>query len=179
MTSTSKFALFFTVYAALAASSTAFAQNTGKVECTILENASAASGTIELKGSDGELISGSCGGPVSAPAGKYSVELRLDGALDHPKKTSTVEVKSGETSQLKADFSTGILQIQAQEGERRVAAMATVYRGTSRVGSLGMGVTAHLSTGSYDVVVRYRSKEKRFSGVTLSAQQKRVLNAAF
>jgi hypothetical protein len=33
--------------------------------------------------------------------------------------------------------------------------------------------------GTYDVVVRYRTSERRFEGVTLGPGERRVLSAAF
>jgi hypothetical protein len=123
---------------------------------------------------------GSCGSaPLQVPPGRYRARLRLDGALDRPEKTRSVSVQAGDSERVSADFPTGVLEVRIETEGRRAAGMATIYRDGERVGPLGSGVSAHLSAGTYDVVVRYRSNEKRFEDVRLQAGQHRRLSAQF
>ena len=45
--------------------------------------------------------------------------------------------------------------------------MAVIRKDGKQIGTLGSGVAAHLSAGSYEVVARYRSQEKRFDDVQI------------
>ena len=151
----------------------------GRVSCRILENGAPATGTIVVRQGSREVASGSCGAPVSVAPGSYSVLLRLDGALDRPEETRSVNIRAGGTESVQADFATGILEVNIQSGGRRAAGMAVISRGGRRVGTLGSGVSGHLSAGTYDVVVQYRSEERRFDGVSITRGQQRTLDANF
>jgi hypothetical protein len=54
-----------------------------------------------------------------------------------------------------------------------------IFRNGERVGTLGSGVSGHLSAGTYDIVARYRGAEQRFDAVTLAPAERRSLAATF
>jgi hypothetical protein len=56
--------------------------------------------------------------------------------------------------------------------------MVTVNRGSTRIGTLGSGVAARLSTGTYEVIVRLGGEEQRYS-VDLRPGQRRLVRAQF
>ena len=151
----------------------------GRVACRITENGAPATGTVVIRQGNAQVATGSCGEPVEVAPGSYSVVLRLDGALDRPEQTRNVSVRAGGTETVNADFATGVLQVSIQAGGRRAAGMAVIQQGGRRVGTLGSGVSGHLSAGTYDVVVQYRSEERRFDGVTITRGAQRTLEASF
>lgn len=151
----------------------------GRIACRILENGGVASGTIVVTRGQQQVATGSCGSPVAVPAGQYTVVLRLDGALDRPEQTRNVTVAAGATASVEADFPTAILEVVIEADGRRAAGLAEIQRGGARVGTLGSGVAAHVSAGTYDVIVRYRTQERRFDAVQLARGQRRALRATF
>jgi hypothetical protein len=102
----------------------------------------------------------------------------LDGALDNPSKSIDVEVKSGKTTPIAVDFQTGVIEVRIETKGQRGIAMVTVSRGSKRVGTLGSGVAARLSAGSYEIAVRLGGEERRYS-VDLQPGQHRVIRAQF
>lgn len=154
-------------------------QAQGRIACQITENGQPAAGTITVRRGTTDVASASCGEPVSVPPGSYVAVLRLDGALDRPEQTRPVEVRAGATESMSANFATAVLEVSIQADGRRAAGMARIMKNGRQIAMLGSGVSAHLSTGTYDVVVRYRTREQRFDGVTLAANERRVLDASF
>ena len=57
--------------------------------------------------------------------------------------------------------------------------MAIIRKDGKQVGTLGSGVAAHLSAGSYQVVARYRTQQKVFDAVAIEQGKPTVLEAAF
>jgi hypothetical protein len=57
--------------------------------------------------------------------------------------------------------------------------MAVIKRNGQQLGTLGSGVAAHVSTGTYRILVRYRSQEKDLGEVTITAGQRASLSAEF
>ena len=155
------------------------AQARGRISCRITENGGAASGTITITKGGQEVSAGACGSPIAVPAGAYEVVLGLDGAIDRPEKTLQVTVAPGATGLAAADFQTAILEVRIEAGGRRAAGMATIFRNGERVGTLGSGVSGHLSAGTYDIVAKYRNSEQRFDAVTLAPGERRALSATF
>lgn len=155
------------------------AQARGRIACRITENAGAASGTLTIRRDGNAVSTGTCGAPVAVPAGSYEVVLGLDGAIDRPEKTMEVTVAPGATGTAAADFQTAILEVRIDAGGRRAAGMATIFRNGERVGTLGSGVSGHLSSGTYDIVAKYRNSEQRFDAVTLAPGERRSLAASF
>jgi hypothetical protein len=171
-------ALLATVLA-LVSATPASAQGKAKLTCKITENGESATGTVVLMAGDAEVARGSCAKGVTAPAGSYEAVLRLDGALDGPEQRKPVELAAGGSQSVQADFSTGLLEVKIQREGRRAAGMAIIRKGGKQIGTLGSGVAAHLSVGTYEVVARYRTQEKRFEAVTISRGQRVTLDAAF
>lgn len=161
------------------ATSAAQTGGAGKVECEVLENGEPASGAISLRKDDNEIAQGSCNQPLSAPAGTYEAVISLDGALDGPEQKQTVTIKAGAVAKLKADFATGILQIFIESAGKQAAGMAVIRREGNQIGTLGSGVVAHLSAGTYEVIARYRTEKKSFDSVVVEPGKRLVLNASF
>lgn len=152
----------------------------GSVKCEITENGQAAFGEITLMDGEKQVATGECGqAALNAPAGTYVAILSLDGALDGPEQRVEVTLKAGGTETARADFATGTLTVQIQREGRRAAGMAIVRRDGKQVGTLGSGVAARLSAGTYEVVVRYRSQTREFKDVVVKAGDARTLEATF
>lgn len=169
-----------TLVALLAAPHTgARAADNGKVACEVKENGKAASGTLSLLQGESEVANGPCGKPLPVAAGEYTAVLSLDGALDGPQQKKTVKVEAGKTASANADFATGLLEVRIRNQGRDTAGMAVIRKDGKQVGTLGSGVAAHLSTGTYQVVARYRSNEKVFDSVVIEQGKPTVLEASF
>jgi hypothetical protein len=157
----------------------AHADANGHVTCEILENGHGASGVVAILKDEKEVATTSCGRELSVPAGDYVAALRLDGALDGPEQRQPLGMKAGAAQKLHADFSTATLEVRIASSGRRAAGIAIIKRGGQQLGTLGSGVAAHLSTGTYHIFVRYRAQEKDLGDVVLAAGQQRVLDAVF
>jgi hypothetical protein len=151
---------------------------TGQIRCSITENGGPGRGSIVVEQDGREVGGGSCGAAFSVPVGKCKVTVRLDGALDNPSKSVTVEVAAGEVTPVSVDFQTGVLEVRVETKQQRGTASVTVNRGSKRIGTLGSGVAAGLSTGSYEVVVRLGREERRYT-VDLRPGQRRLIRAQF
>ncbi|HMI91003.1 MAG TPA: hypothetical protein VK509_06545, partial [Polyangiales bacterium] len=157
----------------------AHAADNGKVACEVKENGKAASGTLSLLQGDKEVASAPCGKPVSVAAGDYDAVLSLDGALDGPQQKKAIKVAAGQTASANADFATGLLEVRIRMQGRDTAGMAIIRKDGKQVGTLGSGVAAHLSTGSYQVVAKYRTQQKVFDAVAIEQGKPTVLEASF
>jgi len=104
--------------------------------------------------------------------------VRLDGTLDNPSKSVRVEVSPGKATPVSVDFQTGVLEVRIETKGQRGTGIVTVNRGSQRIGTLGSGVAARLSAGSYEVVVRLGGEERRYS-VDLRPGQRRLVRAQF
>jgi hypothetical protein len=104
--------------------------------------------------------------------------VRLDGALDNPAERVSVKVDAGKASPVAIDFQTGMLEVRIETKGKRGTGIVTVSRGSKRIGTLGSGVAARLSTGTYEVVVRLGGEERRYS-VDLRPGQRRLVRAQF
>jgi hypothetical protein len=109
----------------------------------------------------------------------YTAVIGLDGVLDGPERRMEVSVKSGEVASVAADFATGIIEVQIESKGRQAAGMAVISLDGRQIGTLGSGVSAHLSAGTYQVVARYRTQQKQFGSVSIEAGKKEVLRASF
>ncbi len=157
----------------------ALAGANGKVSCEVLENGKPASGTLTVLNGDSEVAAGSCGKPFEVPAGTYTAALSLDGALDGPEQRKPLAIQAGQTVKVDADFATGLLEMRIRSQGRDAAGMAVIRKDNKQIGTLGSGVAAHLSVGSYQVVARYRSQEKRFDEVQIKKGERTPLEATF
>jgi len=149
-----------------------------QIRCTATENGAPARGTVQVDQNGREVGGGTCSAAVPIPAGKCKVTVRLDGVLDNPSKTVEVEAKAGKTTPVSVDFQTGQLEVRIETQEQRGTGIVIVNRGSKRIGTLGSGVPARLSAGSYEVVVRLGGEERRFA-VDLRPGQSRLLRAQF
>ena len=86
---------------------------------------------------------------------------------------------AGKTSKLNADFATGLLEVKIQSQGRDTAGMAVIRKADKQVGTLGSGVAAHLSVGTYQVIARYRAQQKTFDNVAITAGQRTHLEVSF
>jgi hypothetical protein len=176
------FLLFLTVSVLCVATSSGVLgqpKSTGKITCKVQENGEAASGTISLRKDGTEVAHGVCGQPLSAPAGSYDAVLSLDGALDGPELTRPITVTKDGLTEVAVDFSTGILQVFIESEGKQAAGMAVIRHNGRQVGTLGSGVAAHLSAGTYEVIARYRTEKKAFESVAIERGKRVVLNASF
>jgi len=150
----------------------------GEIRCSVTENGSPARGTIVVEQNGREVGGGSCGAALSVPVGKCKVTVRLDGTLDNPSKSLRVKVNSAKPTPVSVDFQTGMLEVRIEAKGQRGTGIVTVNRGSTRIGTLGSGVAAHLSAGSYEVVVRLGGEERRYS-IDLRPGQRRLVRAQF
>jgi hypothetical protein len=157
----------------------AVANSGAKVTCEITENGQPASGTISISADGAEVVEGTCGRPLAIPAGTHEAVLRLDGALDGPERRLPLEAIAGRSIPVSADFATGLLEVRIQSQGRDTAGIAVIRKAGRQVGTLGSGVTAHLSVGSYEVIARYRSHEQRFDAVEIRKGERKALAASF
>jgi len=169
------------VYCVHSPSGTAHADANGRVTCEILENGHSASGVVAILSlkDEKEVATSSCGRELSVAAGDYVAALRLDGALDGPEQRQPISVKAGSTQKLHADFPTATLEVRIASSGRRAAGIAIIKRNGQQLGTLGSGVAAHLSTGTYHIFVRYRAQEKDLGEIVLPPGQQRALDAVF
>jgi hypothetical protein len=151
----------------------------GRVSCEITENGGTGSGVVSIQRDGHEIATGACGHEFSVPEGDYIAALRLDGALDGPEQKQPLSIRSGLLSKLKADFATGVLEVRVTNQGRRAAGLAIIKRNGQQLGTLGTGVGAHLSAGTYRILVRYRTHEKDLGDVNLAAGQRVALDATF
>ena len=173
--------IFILLCAWTASTCGAAAQSAGQITCRVSNNGRSADGGIRLIASNGrEAGAGPCGDkPIAVPPGSYTAVLNLDGVLDSPEQRLKVQVSGGRNRPVVADFQTGTLRIAIEQNGRLAAGMATIERDGQRVGTLGGGVKAHLSTGTYSVIVRYRDQERRFERVVITTGSHRDLKASF
>lgn len=155
------------------------AQGAARLMCEITENGEPASGTVSVQRDGKEIAAGTCGREISLPAGTYTAIVKLDGALDGPAQTKSLVVEPGSRSMLKVDFATGTLEIRIASQGKRAAGMAIIKQNGVQIGTLGSGVAAHLSAGTYQITARYRTQEKDLGTVAVSAGQRVALDAAF
>lgn len=163
----------------LGATAPAHAEPVGHVTCEITENGETATGVISIQRDGKEIATTSCGRELAIPLGEYVAALRLDGTFDGPEQRQNIQVKPGAPLKLKADFATAVLEVRIASSGRRAAGMAVIKRSGQQLGTLGSGVQAHVSVGTYHVLVRYRAQEKDLGEITLKAGQHLTLDASF
>jgi hypothetical protein len=155
------------------------ADSAGRIACEITENGQPASGVVSVQQDGKEVATGGCGREFNMPEGSYTAALRLDGALDGPEQRQPLVVRPGTLTKLSADFATGTLEVRVASAGRRAAGMSIIKRNGQQLATLGSGVAAHLSAGTYRVIVRYRMHEKDLGSVIITAGQRIALDAAF
>ncbi len=150
----------------------------GKIQCNVTENGTPSRGTVSVEQAGRQVASGSCGRALSVPAGKCSVTIHLEGALDNPAQTVQVRVDAGKTAPVSVDFQTAVLEVRIETTDRKATGLVAVEKRGKRIGTLGSGVAARLSAGTYVVVVRLGGKEQRYE-VDLRPGQRRLVRAQF
>ena len=159
-------------------SSSAVEAQEGQIRCAITENGSPGRGTVLIEKDGKKVASGSCARAFAVSPGTHRVTLRLDGALDNPARTVEVEVTEGKTASATADFQTATLEVRVEAKGQRGTSLVAVEQNGRRLGTLGSGVSAKLSAGTYEVVVRLGGQEKRYA-VDLRPGQRRLVRAQF
>lgn len=158
--------------------STAPAPRPGRLACVAEENGAYAPASIQIRAQGRLLASGSCASPIELPAGAYDAQITLETALDRPSRSVRVIVPEGGLVTARASFETAILEVRFTANRAPAHGLAIIERDGVVVGTLGSGVTARLSAGTYTVVARYRTAERRYT-VTLAPDQRRALRADF
>lgn len=159
-------------------SSPAPAPRPGELRCDVLENGIYAPASIEVRQAGRVVASGSCATPVVLPAGTYAATITLESALDRPARTVNVVVPDGGAAVARASFETAMLEVRFTNDGAPVPGLAILRRGGVQVGTIGSGVAARVSAGTYEIVARYRTVERTYS-VALSAGQRRAVRADF
>ena len=150
----------------------------GSLTCGASENGASARGTfVALRGTE-RVASGTCGSPVTLPAGTYDVVVTLETALDRPSRTVRAHVPEGGRFHATASFATAILEVRFTSSGRNVAGIAVIRREGREIGTLGSSIPARVSAGSYEVTARYRTSTQTHT-VDLAPDQRRALRAAF
>lgn len=150
----------------------------GQLRAEVVENGAPAIASVEVRQAGQVVASGSTASPIQLPAGTYDVTLTLDGALDRPTRSVRVEVPEGGMATARASFSTAILEVRFTKDRAGVPGLATIRQGERVIGTLGSGVTARVSAGTYQIDARYRTEQRSYT-VTLAPGQRRALSAAF
>ncbi len=150
----------------------------GRVTCAADENGIPAPASIELRAAGRSVARGSCASPLEVPAGAYDAIVTLESALDRPTRAVRVVVPEGGLATARASFETAILEVRFTASRAPAPGLAIIEQGGVAVGTLGSGVSARLSAGTYTIVARYRTAEQRFT-VTLAPGQRRALRAEF
>jgi hypothetical protein len=150
----------------------------GQLTVAVDENGAYAASTYQVRQAGRVIASGSSGSPIALPAGAYEVAITLETALDRPTRTVRVLVPEGGVATARASFSTSILEVRFTKDRMAVHGLATVRQGDRVIGTLGSGVTARVSAGTYEIEARYRTEVRSYS-VTLAPVQRRALSAQF
>lgn len=149
------------------------------MRCVALDNGVGASAALEVRRTDNSLVArGSCARLVELPAGTYLATITFEDALDKPTRTVTVRVAEGTEAIARASFETAILEVRFTADRQPVHGLAVVRKDGRELGSLGSGVTARVSAGTYQITARYRTREHAYT-VTLAPGQRRALRADF
>jgi len=78
----------------------------------------------------------------------------------------------------RAEFETSILEVRFTADGRPAHGLAIVKKDGRVVGTLGSGVSGRVSSGTYEVVARYRTTDRSYT-VPLAPGQRRAIRAAF
>lgn len=150
----------------------------GSMTCRVEENGVVARASFQLLASGRTVATGDCGQPIDVPAGTYQAVLTLETTVDRPQRSVQLTVPSGGSARATASFSTSTLEVRFTKDRRAVHGLAEIRRDGRTIATLGSGVSARLSSGSYEIVTRYRTEVRRYT-VTLAPGQRRALRADF
>jgi hypothetical protein len=151
----------------------------GSMSCRVQENGVEARASFVLLRGGQTVATGDCArAPIEVPAGTYEAVLTLETAIDRPQRTVRLTVPSGGRARATASFSTSILEVRFTNDRAPVHGMAIIRRDGRTVATLGSRVSARISSGTYEIVARYRTEERTYT-VTLAPGQRRALRASF
>lgn len=150
----------------------------GQLRCVAEENGAHAAASFEMKQNGQTVAQGSCESPVELPPGAYVAHITLETALDRPTRAVPVQVAEGGVVTARASFQTAILEVRFTDERAPVHGLAMVRQGGRTLGTLGSGVTARVSAGTYEIVARHRTEDRTYT-VSLAPGQRRALRAAF
>ncbi len=150
----------------------------GELACRAEENGIYAPARIEIRRGAELVASGSCDQSFSLAPGSYSAIVTLETTLDRPTRTISVNVPSGGRATAFAPFATSVLEVRFFSSRIAVPGLAIVRRDGRDIGTLGSGIPARLSSGTYEIVARYRTLERRYT-VVLAPGQRIALRADF
>jgi hypothetical protein len=154
------------------------APSTGRLRCVADENGASAPATIEIRQGQRIVANGACASSLELPAGRYTATITLTSALDRPSRSLEVSVASGAEAIARASFATAVLEVNFTFEGEATRGIASVRQNGRELGTLGSGVPARISAGSYEIALRYRTTE-RVIQVSLAADQRRAVRAAF
>jgi hypothetical protein len=157
----------------------ALAQAPAQIDCVVVENGKAGSGSFTVSQGGQQITKGSCGRPAPVPAGDYEVVVALDGAVDAPVQREKTSARGGQTAQVRGRFETGELLIEVMRGGRRGVATVRLLKGEATVATLSAGVVSRVSTGTYAVEVESRGDKRRFDGVAILSTERRTIAVDF
>ena len=138
--------------------------------------------TVELIQNGRTIASAACGLgalPLSAIPGAYVARISLADTFDGTHRDVPVQVVAGQVRGLTVEVPTALLEVRAEVAGRLVFGRAIVRRSGNVVGSLGSGVVATLTPGSYDIEVVQGSQRRLLQGIRLAPGQRRALRVAF
>jgi len=162
------------------ASSQAQAKEAGaRLKIAVFENGDTALASFLVRQAGSIIKQGSSDAPVALNPGNYDVEVQLHGAVDQPKRLFSVKLSRGATETISAQFETTSLEVVIHVGNQRRSGMAKIQRNGTQVASIGSGLKAKISVGTYDIDVVYRNQVQQFSAVSLIAHEHRVVSASF
>lgn len=150
----------------------------GQVACRVTENGTYAPATLEVSAQGRVVARGDCSGPLDLPAGTYVATVTLESAVDHPQQSMTIRVPEGGVASVTASFATSILEVRFTKNRESVFGTAFLRRGGVVVATLGSGVPARVSAGTYELLERYRT-EDRVVQVTVAPGQRLAVRADF
>lgn len=150
----------------------------GRLTAVVDENGAHAPSSVHVRRGGRLVASGSSATPIELPAGTYDVTITLETALDRPTRTVRVSVPEGGTATARASFRTSIIEVRFTKDRTAVHGLATLRQGGRVIGTLGSGVTARVSAGTYEIDARYRTEQRTYT-VALAPEQRRALRADF
>jgi len=154
----------------------------GSLRCSATRNGVESRATVELIQNGRTIASAACGLgalPLSAIPGAYVARISLADTFDGTHRDVPVQVVAGQVRGLTVEVPTALLEVRAEVAGRLVFGRAIVRRSGNVVGSLGSGVVATLTPGSYDIEVVQGSQRRLLQGIRLAPGQRRALRVAF
>lgn len=150
-----------------------------EMDCVAFENGAYAPARGVIAQQKHVVWEGVCGVPVTLGPGVYDVAVTLDGTLDRATIRRSVIVAEDQDITVEARFDTSILEVRIQHDRERVAGIVRVLRDGQEVGTLGSYIPARLSSGTYELLVSYRTEERVIGPFDLAPTQRRAFTVSF